>query len=383
MRAILVLVAVGISFTPSIVGATSVDSQEEMVVDMAAWEYRFWARIDDSRLGQYALGLESGLGVAPQDSFAAPGLEAILAFLAGLSVSAPVMEPIVDDAQATYEDGAGAEANAETNGSETTVSTAARAGPVGVVFERGVDGSAANDDTVPSPLAPEAGPMEPAPEEPLADGPVASVEQAQGDPAVEVASTVSVNEVPLPVAAVAGVAIAALSGSASVALAPGWRSVLLKLFKRLGWLSLFSRIAQEDILNHQRRAELLEFVRNNPGERIETARRALGFSNGSMHYHLRVLSARDLVRVHREGIVARLFAAGPKIQPAPYVPTIRRKYLQVLAQRPGITQRELATSMGVSERMVSYHVGTLAHQGFVAVQVDGGRKRLFVQATPI
>lgn len=387
MRAILVLVTMGLSFAPVVASAAEVSVEEGAEVDMVTTENRAFARVNESRLLQYLdfdVGLESETDVTPASSAAAFGLEAILALLAELALAAPALEPASEQAGVAYEEGAAAEA--QTQATESQVTFAARAEAAGTTAEREeradlppvpvVGGSLITYESMPdaeqeeAPPAPEAAPDPIAPAEAEAPSPVAPASEAVKE------------DVPLPIAAVAGIAIATVSGGAGLVLAPGWRSALVKLLKRFGWLGLFSRIAQEDILNHERRAELLEFVRNNPGERVENVRRALGFSNGSMHYHLRVLNARDLVRVHREGIVARLFPAGPRIQPAPYVPTIRRKYLEALAVRPGITQRELASTMGVSERMVSYHVGTLAEQGFVAIQQDGGRKRLFVQATP-
>ncbi|HLE47205.1 MAG TPA: winged helix-turn-helix transcriptional regulator [Candidatus Thermoplasmatota archaeon] len=164
---------------------------------------------------------------------------------------------------------------------------------------------------------------------------------------------------------------------------PGWRTAAWKLARRIGGLLLFSRIAQSDILNHERRSFLLEFVKQNPGERVEVARRALGFSNGSMHYHLRVLQARDLVRVHKMGGCARLFVAGPRVQPTPYVPARRKKFLEIVGSSPGLTQRDVAKMLDLSERMVSYHVRTLESQGLLEIHADGFRKRLFVKVPPV
>lgn len=378
MRAILVLSALGLAFTPIVAATASVDAEGEGEADMVDWDHRLRAYFNESRFMEtFFLEADLKAGVAPEESATAPGLETILAFLAQLAILAPSTAVVAQEAQSVYTEGAATEAEARSTASGTTLSTRTQAGGHEV----------AKEETVSPPPEPEPAPWMPLLVEPQAAP--APPPQAEPAPSREVPSEVSAEsaavalpDVPLPIAAAATLAIATASGGAGLALLPGWRSGLVKLLKRFGWLGLFSRIAQEDILNHERRAELLEFVRNNPGERVEYARRSLGFSNGSMHYHLCVLTARNLIRVHREGIVARLFPAGPRIQPAPYVPTIRRKYLDALSARPGITQRELATTMGVSERMVSYHVGTLAEQGFVAVQHEGGRKRLFIQATP-
>ena len=182
----------------------------------------------------------------------------------------------------------------------------------------------------------------------------------------------------LPEVVATSVAVASMTGSTLVFF-PGARQVALRWLRRAFGLALFSRIAQEDILTHGRRAELFEFIKQNPGERIENARRALGISNGSMHYHLKVLSERNLIRVLRDGGLARLYPAGPKINPQPYVPAQRRRFVDLLSSRPGVTQREAAMLLGISERMASYHIQTLSTQGLVEVKPEGARKRLFLR----
>jgi predicted transcriptional regulator len=223
---------------------------------------------------------------------------------------------------------------------------------------------------------------DPAPAAPgeAAAEPAADAGPAQGHnnaPFALAMDAVPVSVMGLPAVIATTAAVLGASTSTVLILLPGWRAALVRLAKKIGALLLFSRIAQEDILNHERRSDLLEYVRNNPGERVEVARRMLGFSNGSMHYHLRVLQDRNLVRILKEGSLARLYPAGPKIHPSPYVPAERRRFLDTLAASPGVTQRQLAQTLGLSERMVSYHVQTLSEQGLVDVRPDGSRKRLF------
>lgn len=186
----------------------------------------------------------------------------------------------------------------------------------------------------------------------------------------------------LPELVATSVAVAGLTGSGLV-FVPGVRIVVLRWLRRVFGLALFSRIAQEDILSHGRRAELFEFIKQNPGERIENTRRALGISNGSMHYHLKVLSERNLIRILRDRGLARLYPAGPKINPTHYVPAQRRRVVDLLSSRPGVTQREAAALLGISERMASYHIQRLSSQGLIEVRPEGARKRLFLRMTQL
>ncbi|HEX9816478.1 MAG TPA: hypothetical protein VGB18_05820 [Candidatus Thermoplasmatota archaeon] len=214
----------------------------------------------------------------------------------------------------------------------------------------------------------------------VAPEPEPAAEESYAQPAALYAASDAVmpaqGEIPELVAT--GVAVATMTTSGLVFF-PGARQVAFRWLRRIIGLGLFSRIAQEDILSHGRRAELFEFIKQNPGERIENARRALSISNGSMHYHLKVLSERNLIRILRDGGLARLYPAGPKINPQPYVPAQRRRFVDLLSSRPGVTQREAATLLGISERMASYHIQTLSTQGLVEVRPEGARKRLFLR----
>lgn len=156
------------------------------------------------------------------------------------------------------------------------------------------------------------------------------------------------------------------------------RRLWLRALRYLGFAGLFTRLSEEDLLSHPRRADLLDYVRENPGQRIQTVRDALSISNGALWHHLHLLQQRGLIKVHHDGVVARLFVGGPRVNPTPYVPPVRRLLLDQLKERPGLTQRELARAAGMSDRVVSYHVGQLSSSGLVRVEREGGAKRCFM-----
>jgi predicted transcriptional regulator len=182
-------------------------------------------------------------------------------------------------------------------------------------------------------------------------------------------------------AAFAAIAATTLVTGAAVGLLlmPGWRAVLLRILKGAPLLFLFSRISRSDALEHQRRSELFDFVKQNPGERVEVARKSLGLANGTMLHHLRVLEDKDLVRAVRDGGMTRLYPAGPRIRPQPYLIPQRQQILETLSRRPGLVQRELASRLSMSERMVSYHVSRLVEQELLRIEREGTRKRCYAR----
>lgn len=180
-------------------------------------------------------------------------------------------------------------------------------------------------------------------------------------------------------AAFVGAVAGATLGSLAV---PGWRSASVRILSRLGSVVLFTRLDESQIVSHRRRSDILEFVRRNPGERVEAMRQTLGLTNGTLLYHLRVLENADLVRMRKEGSVARLFPAGPRIRAEPYLPPLRRRIMALLESTPGPTQRQLALRLQLSERMISYHVRRLERQGFLRVERTTLGKSLFSVRSP-
>lgn len=170
--------------------------------------------------------------------------------------------------------------------------------------------------------------------------------------------------------------IAGATGTGFLA-APGVRSALARALRGSGAGLLFTRLRQNEVLANATRTDILEFVRQNPGERIEVMRRALHVANGTLLYHLRVLHQHNQVRVLKQGHVARLYLAGPRVRPTPYVAPMRRRILSVVAADPGPTQRQIAHTLQLSERVVSYHVRALTSQGLIEVRRAGGAKNLY------
>lgn len=377
MRTILTVGLAMLGAAAPLASATSFEFSESQEFDAVALDAALAGNVasapQEPKDGLFSVDAGGGADVTPTDSVAASTLEPFVVNVLP-AVPEPVA-PVASEARAVWEEGASAQAQAHADEAEASVSYSAQAGSQSVSGGQSVEappleGSASRPMFRDLGAQPGPEPAAPAPPEVVTVEESANVEPAAQTPVAESPSA-------LPTAVAATLAVAGAATSAAFAFAPGWRTALVKLAKKAGALALFSRIAQEDLLHHERRSELLEFVRHNPGERVETARRALGFSNGSMHYHLRVLVERGLLRLFKDGAYARLYPAGPKIAPVPYVSPQRRRFLDLLCARPGMSQRDLADALALSERMVSYHVRALHRQGLLDVQAEGHRKRLF------
>lgn len=220
-------------------------------------------------------------------------------------------------------------------------------------------------------------------ETPVDDPDSGSSEAPGGEPAPAGPSFAQGAEVvpAVPNAVVAALAVTAAFGAASATAGflfiPGWRAALMRALRASPLAFLFSRITKDEVLDHPKRADIFEFVKQNPGERVEAVRKALGLANGTMRHHLQVLRDKELVRKIKQGGITRLFPAGPKVEPLPYLIPPRRAILETVAQTPGLVQRQVGARLEMSERMVSYHVKQLADDGLVEVRRDGACNRVY------
>jgi DNA-binding MarR family transcriptional regulator len=130
---------------------------------------------------------------------------------------------------------------------------------------------------------------------------------------------------------------------------------------------MFSRIVGRKAIEHQRRSTLLDHIKSNPGTHFREMSRTFCMREGALTHHLSVLE--------REGFVQSKMYAGKRI----YYPAesrslpkdVRERIIDCVASSPGITQTELARTLGISRMLVHYHVRKLLKDE-VLIEKDKG-----------
>jgi predicted transcriptional regulator len=293
-------------------------------------------------------------------------------------------EPVAGDeastqasAQSHSSQGASASASAQAAGHEAGASASSSDGVTATV-PRATGGSSGSYS--PSPYGPDG-------EEAVdqTDGKRASYSMYAGGSGPSSAQSAQVAPISAEAMAVAIATTVALGGAAATAgffFIPGWRTAATRVLRATPLAFLFSRIDKDEVLEHPTRSELFESIRQAPGERVEDVRRQLGLANGTMLHHLRVLCDKDLVRRVKQGGITRLYPAGPRITPKPYLIPQRRMVLGAVAATPGLQQRQVATCVGMSERMVSYHIRQLVADDLIQVRRIGGANYCYPAKDP-
>lgn len=153
---------------------------------------------------------------------------------------------------------------------------------------------------------------------------------------------------------------------------------LLLLFTLL--LPLYTRIQKEDVLDQFVRGQIYGFIKTNPGVHYNQILRKVGVKNGTLSYHLGVLEKTELIQSRREGLKYRAFY--PKGMNFPKAERFRLTDLQIqiigsIRSQPGMTQKEIARSLGRKPQTINYNIKVLDQAGLISVVKAGRKTRCF------
>lgn len=146
-------------------------------------------------------------------------------------------------------------------------------------------------------------------------------------------------------------------------------------------LGLFSRTRDDELLEHPRRAQVLQLVQAEPGVHFQDLARRLGIGRGTLEHHLRKMLAAGLLAKVQHGGYACYFPKGAVdrrvMDTAPLLrSTGGRAVFDAVRSQPGRSGRELALALGLSQSTVSYHLRRLQEAGLVFGAGDGAGVRL-------
>ena len=150
-------------------------------------------------------------------------------------------------------------------------------------------------------------------------------------------------------------------------------------------LPLYSRLAKSDMLDNKVRAGVYEHVKANPGAHPSAIAETLGLGWGTVVYHLARLEESSLVTTRAGHNRKCYFAVGSELDSAgknavAAMSTDKaRAIVEALRAEPGLSQKELADRLGMSQALASWHVKRLVASGVLVTQ-RAGRSNLLAVA---
>lgn len=166
----------------------------------------------------------------------------------------------------------------------------------------------------------------------------------------------------------------------------GLLAVLAGLAYKLRWLSgvflltpLFSRIKDDEVLDHPLRQRIADFIEANPGAAMNTVRDALETAHGTTVYHLGLLEKRKILISEQDGIRRRYWL---RDDPAardrrPAILLSRPAYREIarfVAAHPGVNQSALCKALGMRPPAASKKLRRLQEAGLVDGRQESRRR---------
>ena len=141
---------------------------------------------------------------------------------------------------------------------------------------------------------------------------------------------------------------------------------------------LFSRKKKEEVLDNFIRGQLYGYIVDSPGINLGELMKKVTRASGTVVYHLRTLERDGLIRSYRDGL-RRLFFPGSMKIPEEFMELteLQRIIFKLIKERPGISQREIASRMEMSPAKVHRNVHGLESKGFIRIE-KGRRTRLYL-----
>ena len=145
--------------------------------------------------------------------------------------------------------------------------------------------------------------------------------------------------------------------------------------------ALFVRLKTEERVLSGVRAQLLEYLRKEPGQHQAALQRQFGLSSGSAVYNLKVLEDKGYISSHRDGRHKRFYVNGNSLRPVAngmtkfIVSALRnvntKRMVVYLLGRPGAAQKELSESLHLDPSTVSWHAERLRKVGMLTTVRQG------------
>ena len=143
---------------------------------------------------------------------------------------------------------------------------------------------------------------------------------------------------------------------------------------------LYSKIRRDQILDNYTRGQIHGYIMANPGEHYNSIKGALELNNGTLAYHLNRLESEQVIKSRIDGLYRRYYPATMKMpEPNGHALTeVQRSIMSKIKETPGISQRDIASLMKLSNATVNYHLERLLKKGTVRRERAGMRNRCFL-----
>jgi len=174
--------------------------------------------------------------------------------------------------------------------------------------------------------------------------------------------------VPFELLVVLGSALVLSAGIGAFLASEGFKIALISLF-----VPLYMKLRKSKLLDNYDRGRVYQYIEINPGEHYNQIRRDLSLPNGSLVHHLGVLEKAGEIKSRKDGRFRRFYTRGTQIPESNggELTEVQGRISDTVKDLPGVTQKELASLLGVHQSSISYQMRKLEERGFVRTERKG------------
>ncbi len=134
---------------------------------------------------------------------------------------------------------------------------------------------------------------------------------------------------------------------------------------------LYSKIKRENLLRHAVRKRIHDHVKEHPGAHYRAILDDLELSMGVLTYHLNRLERAEYIRSRQDGMYRRFFVTGRRTEVKFFLSAIQESIMATIRSNQGISQSGIADTIGVTRKVVNYHIKILDQAGLIYVEERG------------
>ena len=150
-----------------------------------------------------------------------------------------------------------------------------------------------------------------------------------------------------------------------------FRTILTVIIILVISLVMYSKIKRRNLLQNAQRKRIYDYIRENPGKHYRAILNDLELPMGVLTYHLNRLERAQYLTSRQDGMFRRFYLKSPKTDMRLFLSDIQKTILSVIKENKGISQTKIAEKIGVSRKVVNYHVGILGQAGLILVESHG------------
>ncbi len=142
---------------------------------------------------------------------------------------------------------------------------------------------------------------------------------------------------------------------------------------------MYSKIKRDNLLKHAVRRRIHEYVKENPGAHYRAILDDLELSMGVLTYHLNRLEKAEYLRSRQDGMYRRFFVTGRRTEVKFFLSDVQESILATIRANQGISQTRIAERIGVTRKVVNYHVKILDQAGLIYMEERGRETACFAR----